>query len=152
MSDLSFHEKSAWGTLVANLVVGALFFSSVWNLWRADQLSAPILVRFAIGYTIFLVAALVIYHVVIAALNRPEDEDERDRLIGWRAAAVGGLVLAFGVFGLIGHLILGALFDRGTGNALADSPLMLANALLLAVLIATVAELGSKLYFYRRGL
>ncbi len=150
MSDLSFHEKSAWGSLVANLVIGALYFSSIWNLWRADQLSAPILVRFAIGYTVFLVIALVVYHVVIAAVSRPEDE--RDRLIGWRAASIGGLVLAFSVFGLIGHLILGELFDRGVAGALSSSPLMLANALLLAVLVATVAELGSKLYFYRKGL
>lgn len=148
MSDLSFQEKSALGTLTANLVVGALYFSSAWNLWRADQFSTPIMLKLAFGYVLVLIIGLVIYHAVVAAIDRPESDDERDRLIGWRSAAIGGIVLGFGVFAVIVHVVGGALF----GSQATTSPMFIANALLLAVLVATVAELGAKLWFYRRGL
>ena len=147
MFNLSFQEKSAWGTLAASLVVGALYFSSVWNLWRGDLLDAPVMLKLALGYTVFLVVVLVAYHVLAASLSRPEDEDERDRLIGWRAAAAGGLVMGFGVMAVVVQIVLEGLF----GGFLTDSPILIANALLLVVLIATVVELAIKLYFYRRG-
>ena len=37
MHDLSFNEKSAWGTLIALLVLGALYFSSVNITKRSNQ-------------------------------------------------------------------------------------------------------------------
>lgn len=147
MSDLSFQEKSALGTLVANLAVGALYFSSAWSLWRADQFSAPIMLKLAFGYVLLLIIGLVVYHAVVAAIDRPESDDERDRLIGWRSAAVGGIVLGFGVFAVIIHIVAGSLF----GSEAMASPIFIANALLLAVLVATAGELGAKLWFYRRG-
>ena len=147
LNALSFQEKSAWGMLVAHAVIGALYFSSAWNLWRADQLSAPIMIKLAFGYMLVLIIAAIVYHAVVAAIDRPPDDDERDRLIAWRAGAVGGTVLAFGMFGIIGHLVLNALY----GGVAMISPIFIANALLLVVLLATLAELAAKLRFYRRG-
>ena len=147
LNALSFQEKSAWGMLVAHAVIGALYFSSAWNLWRADQLSAPIMIKLAFGYMLVLIIAAIVYHAVVAAIDRPPEDDERDRLIAWRAGAVGGTVLAFGMFGIIGHLVLNALY----GGVAMISPIFIANALLLVVLLATLAELAAKLRFYRRG-
>ena len=147
LNALSFQEKSAWGMLVGHGVIGALYFSSAWNLWRADQLSAPIMIKLAFGYALVLIIAAVVYHTLVTAIDCPPGDDERDRLIAWRAGAVGGTVLAFGVFGVIGHLVLNALYVGVT----MISPIFIANTLLLVVLLATLAELAAKLRFYRRG-
>lgn len=148
MSDLSFREKSAWGTLAAITLVGTLYFSSAWNLWRAEQLDAPVMLKLAFGYTIFLVLAVVAHHAIIAIVSPAEGKDERDRLIDLRAGAVSGAVLGFGVITVVIQIVLESLF----GGVLISAPILIANALLLCVLISTIVELVLKLVYYRRGI
>jgi len=57
-------------------------------------------------------------------------------------------VLGVAVIGIVVHILIGGFF----GNALAESPMLIANALIAAVLLATVVELVLTLVFYRRGL
>ena len=147
MSSLSFHEKSAIGTLIATWVIGILYFRSAWALWQAGQLHPASNFGLAAGLTVLLVIVLVAYHVLIAATAKPEKEDERDRLIAWRAGRIGGFVLGFGVVGIVVQILIGGMFD----DALAGSPVLIANALMAAVFIATVVELVMTLVFYRRG-
>ena len=95
-----------------------------------------------------LVIVLVAYHIVIAVTAKPEQEDERDRLIAWRAGNIGGLILAFGVVGIVFQILIGGM----VGDPLAGSPVLIANALMAVFLIANVVELVMTLVFYRRGL
>ncbi|HKL53419.1 MAG TPA: hypothetical protein VJ902_05625 [Wenzhouxiangellaceae bacterium] len=148
MSSLSFHEKSAIGTLVALWFIGIFYFHSVWDLWQAGQLHPASMTGLATGLTILLVIVLVGYHILIAATARPQQEDERDRIIAWRAGNISGVVLGVAVIGIVVHILIGGFF----GNALAESPMLIANALIAAVLLATVVELVLTLVFYRRGL
>ncbi|NBB93771.1 MAG: hypothetical protein GVY32_11460 [Gammaproteobacteria bacterium] len=148
MSSMSFQEKSAWGTLTALLGVGGLYTSSLVNLWRADQLHIPSTFGLMVGFTILLVLVLVGYHILVAAITGAQDEDERDRLIGWRAGSIGGFVLAFGVITIVGHIVVGGLLQGGIWQ----SPAVIANLLLLAVFIATVVELAVTIWFHRRGI
>lgn len=148
MSSLSFHEKSAIGTLVALWFIGIFYFHSVWDLWQAGQLHPASMTGLATGLTILLVVVLIGYHIVIAATARPQQEDERDRLVAWRAGNIGGIVLGVAVIGIVVHILVGGFF----GNALAESPMLIANALMAAVFLATVVELVLTLVFYRRGL
>ena len=101
MTDLSFHEKSAIGTLIAIWLIGILYFHSAWEMWQAGQLHPASNFGLATGLTVLLVIVLVAYHIVIAVTVKPEEEDERDRLVAWRAGNIGGLVLAFGVVGVV---------------------------------------------------
>ncbi|MDX1626586.1 MAG: hypothetical protein R3323_08735 [Wenzhouxiangellaceae bacterium] len=151
MSDLSFQEKSAWGTLVALFVLGALYFSSVWNLWRADELHLPAVFGLGVGFTVLLVVVLIAYHAVVAVLSRPEDEDERDRLIGWRAGNAGGLVLGFLVVTIVLHIVVGGLVGRGFAHELAESPALISVSLIAALWLSTVVELALAVRYYRRG-
>jgi hypothetical protein len=148
MSNLSFQEKSTWGTLVALLIIGTLYSNAAWQLWQRDVLVSEALFGLLIGYTVLLVIVLVAYHVLIVVVSGSEAEDERDRLIEWRAGYIGGIVLAFGVFTVIGHILIGGWL----GDPLFLSPVGIANALLLAMLVASVAELALKLVYYRRGI
>ena len=99
------------------------------------------------GLTILLVIVLIAYHIVIALASKPEDEDERDRLIGWRAGSIGGVVLGVAVIGIVLQILFGTLF----GDPKSSSPVLIANALMASVFVATIVELAVKLYFYRAG-
>ena len=151
MNDLSFNEKSAWGTLIALLVLGALYFSSVINLWRADHLELPAVFGLGVGFTILLVVTLIAYHILIAALSTPETDDERDRLIGWRAGNTGGLVLGVGVMTVVLNIVIGGMIGRGFAFQFAHSPALISVALITALWLATVVELALTVRFYRRG-
>jgi len=148
MSSMSFQEKSAWGTLISLLVVGALYASSLLNLWRADQFHLASTFGLTVGFTILLVILLVGYHILVAAITGAQDEDERDRLIGWRSGSAGGLVLGFGVITVVGHIIVGGMFD----STFAQSPAAIANTLLLAIFLSNIVELGLTIWFHRRGI
>jgi hypothetical protein len=147
MSALSFYEKSAWGTLLVLAVLGGLYFERVIGLARADALSAETVVPMAIIFTIFLVAALVAFHAMIAVSGQPEAEDERDRQIGRRAAYWSGHAMGVGVF----SVIFSILAASGLGRPALMSPLVIVHALIAVVLISELIDLALRILFYRRG-
>jgi len=147
MTELCFHEKSAIGTLIATWLIGIMYFHSVWEMWQAGALHPASNFGLAAGLTVLLVIVLIAYHILIAVTARPEEEDERDRLIAWRAGNIGGLVLGFGVVGIVLQILVGGMVD----DPVAGSPVLIANALMAAVFLATVVELVLTLVFYRRG-
>lgn len=152
LSDMSFNEKSAWGTLVAHLVLGALYYSSIFNLWRANALELPTVFGLGVGFTILLVVTLVAYHILIAVLSKPEINDERDRVITWRAGNTGGVILGVCVMTIILNILIGGVIGRGFAFELANSPALISVALITALWLSTVVELALTVRDYRRGL
>ncbi|WP_147307658.1 hypothetical protein [Wenzhouxiangella sediminis] len=148
MSSMSFQEKSAWGTLVSLLVIGALYFSSVINLWRAEQLHMAAMFGLSVGFTILLVIILVGFHILVAAISGAENEDERDRLIAWRSGNTSGLVLGFCVVSIVLMIIGGGM----VGASFWQQPVIIANALMAGVFLSTVVELALTIWFHRRGI
>lgn len=148
MSSMSFQEKSAWGTLVSHLVIGAMYFSSVLNYWRAGQLEMPALLGLAIGFTVLLTMLLVGFHVIVAALSGQHDEDERDRLIAWRAGHISGIVLGVAVISIVFMIIGGGM----VGDPLWQAPVIIANGLMAAVFLSTVVNLALTIWFHRTGI
>lgn len=148
MMNLSFKEKSTIGTLIATWVIGVLYFHSAWEMWQAGQLHPVSNFGLATGLTVLLVIVLVGYHILIALLSRPEQDDERDRLITWRAGNIGGVVLGIGVIGVVLQVLIGSFWD----DPIAASPVLIVNALMAVVFLATIVELVLTLVFYRRGI
>ena len=147
MGEYSFEEKSTLGTLIVTLAIGFFYFRAAWDLWQSGYLNVGSTLGLATGLTILLVIVLIAYHIVIALASKPEDEDERDRLIGWRAGSIGGLVLGVAVIGIVLQILFGTLL----GDPKSSSPVLIANALMASVFVATIVELAVKLYFYRAG-
>ena len=148
MNTLSFHEKSAIGTLIATWIIGVFYFHSVWDLWQAGQLHPGSMTGLATGLVVLLVmGAGTAIHILIALTARREEEDERDKRIAVRAGNIGGVVLRVGVIGIVGHILIGGFFD----DPVATSPILIANALMAVVFVATIIELVLTLVFYRRG-
>lgn len=148
MSSMSFQEKSAWGTLVALLAIGGLYFRTTIGLWQAGELHLHSTFGLAVGLTVLLVVVLVACHVLIAIFGGAEDDDERDRLIAWRAGNSGGLVLGFAVVSVVLMVIGSGLI----GAAFWQQPAVIVNGLMTGVFIATVVELVLTIWFHRRGI
>ena len=83
--------------------------------------------------------AVVIGHVAVAIVSRTDGRDERDRLIEWRAESNSSWILGAGVVMAICGLIVSV------------DAVWIAHFLLVSLLIAEVAKLGSQLVYYRRG-
>lgn len=148
MSNLSFYEKSAWGTLIVLALLGGMYFQNVIALWRADQLIGPSVTSMAVIFTVILVAALVSFHALIAIIDQPGDEDERDSQIGRRAAYWSGHAMGFGVFAVIFQILFATTFDRPD----LYSPFIIVQALIAVVFLAELLDLTLRIVYYRRGL
>ena len=137
---MSFREKSAWISLVLLLVVFIPFF---WNSYR--QLAGQIDASSAVGTAFILLAAFVLLEIVMhaaIAIQSPRDarapRDEREHLIEMRATRV-----AFHV------LVVGALTGVGMQHV-RNSPWLIAQVVLLAIVVAEAVRFGLQVVLYRR--
>ena len=132
--NLSYQEKSIGGSVAALVVVyGTYFVDAV--LGRGGGVGR------LVKTVVLLVAIEVVYHIVIAILDRPEAQDERDRMIGAVAHRNGYVALAGGVALLMCYAVLSP----------ALTPFVLAQAMLAALVAAEVVKGVTQLYLYRAG-
>jgi hypothetical protein len=89
---MSFHEKTAWISLVS---IGGIYGAYFWSIFRHGSRAGGLL-----GTVIALVIVQVVLTIVVAAFtpkdaNRPRDE--RERLIDLRATRLAYAGLATGI-------------------------------------------------------
>ena len=137
---MSFQEKSAIFIVGSLVVVYGAYFALIGRI-SAVTPAVEIAYKPLLILAVVPLALLVAFsHIVLAILNPKEANayDERDRLITLRAERLGGYVLAVGVF---------------TGLVLAMIELRsfyIANALLLAWVLAEITDNAAKIVFYRQ--
>ena len=81
--NLSYQEKSIWGSLIATLIVYGRYFAA-----GSHGL---------VGTIIVLVIIQIVCQSAIAIVSKPEPADERDRLIAAKACRNGYFLLVTGV-------------------------------------------------------
>lgn len=135
----SFEEKSVWIQFFGTLVALAAYFGVAGTMMARGVTALPAYVPFFAVTVVLLVVMMIVGHVVVAIMSRPEGRDERDRLISWRAESGSGWVLAVGV--LTG--ITGMLFSIG--------PVWIAHVLLLSLFASEMLGFTLRLVYYRRG-
>jgi len=144
--DLSFSEKSVWGSLLGIAIASYLFFPDAIN--HINEGGQPIGL---FGNVIFIVGVLiaveVVYHTLVGASSDSTGSDERDALISLKADRNAGYALGFGAFWIVGLVMFADL--RADTNALETS--MVAIYLLLALTASEVVKLTSQLWYYRTG-
>ncbi|MEL6860141.1 MAG: hypothetical protein AAFO74_17290 [Pseudomonadota bacterium] len=139
---MAFKEKSAWVMSIALIVAGAFYAWSVFIIWQAaGMVPPPNVLGLAVGVVIII--AIAIFGHIVAAIGNPMDanapEDERDRLVVWRAGNLGGLVLgALSMTGLFHFAVL------GNGN-------LLFHMIIGALTLSQLAEYVLTIWYYRRG-
>ena len=91
--DLSFQEKSAWGSLLAIAVSSGLFYPLAVPHIANGGAFIDIMPRliFVIGVIIVIE---IVYHSIIAARSGVESSDERDKEFNLKADRLSGYVLA----------------------------------------------------------
>ncbi len=88
---------------------------------------------------VLMVIVLVVGHVAVAIASGPEERDERDRLISWRAESYSGWLAATGILAGITAMILSV------------PNVWVAHLLLLSLFLSEVLKLVLQLVYYRRG-
>lgn len=148
---MSEHERFAWASLVASVVVWAFFGM---RLSEGGQL-LDVGARHLVWTYVATVLLMVISHAAIAAVlgSRPrgaELEDERDQAIAARADRLEGWV----VVGLINVLVIHALADSAfPGRALPrldlSSVSTLVFALITTLFVGHVVKQVATIWMYR---
>lgn len=140
---MTFHEKSRWIGLAANLLVWGWYFVIVVRALGAGYPDEPYLLGAVIGVIVAMIVIHVVLHVAVAVWNPAEarsEMDERERAISNRAGARAFDVLSLGL-----AIALGAsLYHWNTFVAI--------NAVLFAFILADTARYALEIVAYRRGL
>lgn len=140
---MPFQEKSAWIMSAALLLGGLFYFAQVAAMSSSLGELAPPTIPVVFVYTIILVIAATLGHIVIA-IFAPKDanthSDERERKIFDRAGHLSGYVFAAGVV-----LSLGIYIVSYDGNALF-------YGVFGSLMFSQVSEYAFQIYFYRVAL
>ncbi|MCY1007021.1 hypothetical protein OV079_15940 [Nannocystis pusilla] len=136
----SFAEKSVWIQLLGMAVALGLYFVVAGWMLASGITILPDFAGVFVVAVVLLVAILIGGHLVAALMGRPEPADVRDRELEGRAEGRTGWILATGVIGAIGALVV------------AVEPVWVAHLLLLSLYLSELARLALQLVYYRRGM
>ena len=96
---------------------------------------------------IALVVIEIVYHAFIAALSRDVDSDDGDALIDLKAERNGGFALGFGLFWLVGFIVIQSVVKAYPVPAAME----IAVYILLKLTVSEIVKLMSQLWYYRVG-
>lgn len=139
---MPFREKTAWVMTVLLVMAGLKYASAVWSQSIALGQTPPPDIGLIALVTLLLVAGAIVAHIIAAAFSPGEadaPEDERDRLVWWRAGNISGWVLGFGAFAGLWHY-----YFASDGN-------LLFHIIVVSLVLAQLAEYVLVIVFYRRS-
>ncbi len=140
----SFQEKSVWIQLLGTVVCLGAYFVIAGRMLREGVTALPAYVALFTTAVVLMVVILIVGHILAAIGSRREleagmEDDERDRLIRWRAESNSEWLLAMGVLAAVTFLVLEV------------PPVWIAHTLLLSLFGSTILGYGLRLAYYRRG-
>lgn len=162
---MSEQEKASWSLLIINVIIGAWYFSTVFEMGTDVLAQMRVLIALLIKVTLLAIVLGILGEVLMHWLaGRSRDKvarDERDQLINLKAQRNGYFVLAAALIALLHVLLAVALGmpERIAERSLAISgflekagtAIFMANLVLLALVVTEVAVQGSRIFYYRRG-
>ena len=141
--DLSFEEKSAWGSLLGLGLVAYWYFPKAFAIAIRTNDAADIVV-----ISVVCIVALIIIEAIyqsIIAVRGGEDRDERDALIDLKAELVASYVLSIGMFLLVARIFAASLGDRVDSMG----TLLIAVCILFALTVSEISKLITQVWYYR---
>ena len=135
----SFEEKSVWVQLISMVVVLGSYLVKAAGMLSEGITSLMAYVPLFLSAVLLLVTVLVVGHIVVAIAGGPEESDERDRLIGWRAESRSSWILSVGVLAALAGLIMSV------------ETVLIAHLLLFTMLLTDVAKYVFQIVYYRTG-
>ncbi|MCH9680027.1 MAG: hypothetical protein K0V04_01235 [Deltaproteobacteria bacterium] len=135
----SFEHKSVWITLVSLIVVLVAYsIPAGYLLASGITIMAPYVGLF-IAAVVLQIVIMIFGHIAAALVSRPEEADERDRLIEWRSEHYSSWVLGAGVF--MAMMLLATPIAKVWPTHL----------LLVSMFLAEILKATLRLVSYRRG-
>jgi hypothetical protein len=150
--EMSFQEKSAWGSLVGLGLVSYWYFPRAFDV--AERSNSPAaLFGISIACIIALIVILAVYHSAIA-MRGGDDTDERDRLIDLRAERISSYALGIGLFWLVGRIVASEQVDQWAQIERFDQlqpmgSLLIAVWILYALVASEVIKNIAQIIYYR---
>ena len=146
--NMTFQEKSAWGSLAALVLVSFLYFPAAFD--AAAKAAQPAkLIGISIGCVVVLIVIEAIYHSIIAVTGS-SSTDERDALINLKAERIAGFVLGIGLFILVGRIIAFEAIEAITPVETMGA-LTIAVWILFVLTVSEISKLALQVWFYRAG-
>ncbi len=136
---MSFHEKSVWVTMASMMALFGTYFWIAGGMLARGITAAVAYVPLLAVVVAGLVVLITVGHVILAIAERPDDGDERDRLISWRAEHHSAWLLGVGVIAAV----FGLAADVGSA--------WIANGLILSLFLSELLKQSLQLVAYRRG-
>lgn len=135
----SFEEQSVGIQLGGMLLLlGGYFVIAGVLLARGVRDMATFVTLFIVA-TVLMIAVYAAGHAILALFGEPEDRDERDRLIAWKAEARSSWILGAGLIGAAGCVAAGT------------PPIWTLNLLLLTLFLSHIHCYTLRFIAYRRG-
>lgn len=135
----SFQEKSVWIQLIGTLLGVCIYAVLAGRMHAAGVVAVSAYMPILVAAVVLMIVLLIAGHAAAAIVSQPEERDERDRLIGWKAEARSSWLLAVGIIAAIA----GVLFSI--------QAIWIAHTLLLSLAASTVLCYTLRLVYYRRG-
>lgn len=159
---MSWREKHLWAETLISVLVSVYFFSHSFTLLLSLEDDSPFPVRDMTRLIITTVILSIILSVVIFTLLRMlsgnhqgeiEPSDERDRLFELRSNQVAYWTLCAITATVVGAIVLNSTSAQSDSLqiSLPMSPLLIAQALIAALTLSSLAKSISALFYYRRG-
>ena len=152
---MSYREKVQWASLVTGLIVWGIYFARFAMSLAAGQPKPGDVLGGFIGAVIVLVI-LQVAAIIAIAVHRPSEAelpaDPREREIEGRAAIAGYIVLCLAVFTvMIATPVLTISGPAALGHpGGATAAMLVGNALLAALVFASIVHSIWQLVLYRR--
>ncbi len=135
----SFEEKSVWIQVVSLVVaLGGYLVAAFW-MARAGVTELAAYMPLFVGAVVVQVILLIVGHTAAAIVQKPEDADERDRIIAWRAEARSSWILAIGALAAVSMLAMNV------------ETVWVAHVLIVALFVSTLIGYVLQMIDYRRG-
>lgn len=144
--EMSFREKSAWAYLVSIGAVYVPYFTFIFKLALAGELSLLRMTGAFIVATLALIVLSAVYQIVIRIRTRAEAKDERDIAIESRAFRSAHWTLVVLLWLLVpGTTLLSPLFPQ------LITLVFVGQLGLLAFVVSELVHYATQILGYRRG-
>ena len=141
--EMSFQEKSAWGSLVGLGLVSYWYFPRAFDAVERSN-SPAALFGISVACIIALIIVFAVYQSAIAIASGDET-DERDKLIDLRAERISSYALGIGLFWLVGRIVA----TESIGDLEPMGSLLIAVWILFAITASEIIKNISQIIHYR---
>ncbi len=139
---MSFREKMAWISLLANLAIYGFYFAALAAALGRGGADAAHFTDLLIGSVVLLVVVTVVLSIIVAAWAPKEAqaaEDEREKRIALEASHAAYFVISAGAVMVIAALYFGI------------SDFLAVNALFFVLVAGELTKNAAQIFQFRRG-